>query len=132
VRLSAKAKALIDGKNFASVATLMPDGSPQVAPVWVDRDGDTIILNATRSRRRTENLKRDARVAVSIFDQSNPYSCVSIRGEAIQITEEGAEAHIDKMAMKYLGKARYPYDDREPKDHRVLIRVKAEYIHEEG
>ncbi|MDG6926582.1 MAG: pyridoxamine 5'-phosphate oxidase family protein, partial [Nitrososphaerota archaeon] len=56
------------GKNFASVATLMADGSPQVAPLWVDREGDTIALNTTRSRQRTKNLKRDQRVAISIFD----------------------------------------------------------------
>ncbi len=68
MRLSARAKELIDGKSFASVATLMADGSPQVASLWVDREGDTIVLNTTRSRQRTKNLKRDQRVAISIFD----------------------------------------------------------------
>jgi len=131
MRLSTKAKELIDGKNFGSVATVMRDGSPQVAPLWIDREGDTIILNTTRSRQRTKNLNRDHRVAITVFDQDNPYSNVSIRGKAIDITEEGAEAHIDKMSMKYLGKPRYPYDDRTPKDPRTLIRVEAEHIHEE-
>ncbi|MGA2199704.1 MAG: pyridoxamine 5'-phosphate oxidase family protein, partial [Nitrososphaerales archaeon] len=64
--MSTKAKELIDGKNFASVATLMEDGSPQVAPLWIDREGDTIILNTTRSRQRTKNLKRDQRVAITV------------------------------------------------------------------
>ena len=104
MKLSTKSKELIDGKNFASVATLMPDGSPQVAPLWIDREGDTIVLNTTRSRQRTKNLKRDQRVAITVFDQGNPYSSVSIRGKTIEITEEGAEEHIDKMSMKYLGK----------------------------
>src|SRR5271169_4256289 len=131
MRLSVKAKGLIDGKNFGSVATLMRDGSPQVAPLWMDREGDTIILNTTRSRQRTKNLKRDQRIAVTVFAQDNPYSSVSIRGKAIEITEEGAEEHIDKMSMKYLGKPRYPWDDRTPKDPRILIRVQADRIHEE-
>ena len=131
MRLSTKAKELIDGKNFASVATLMQDGSPQVAPLWIDREGDTILLNTTRSRQRTKNLERDRRVAITVFDQDNPYSNVSIRGKTLEITEKEAEEHIDKMSMKYLGKPRYPFDDRTPKDPRVLIRVGAEHIHEE-
>jgi PPOX class probable F420-dependent enzyme len=130
MKLSIKAKQLIDGKNFASVATLMRDGSPQVAPLWIDREGDIIILNTTRSRQRTKNLRRDGRVAITVFDHDNPYSSVSIRGKTIEITEEGAEEHIDKMGMKYLGKS-YPYDDRTPKDPRILITIEAEHIHEE-
>jgi PPOX class probable F420-dependent enzyme len=128
MKLTDKVKKLIDGKNFASVATLMPDGSPQVAPVWIDRDGDTIILNTTRSRQRTRNLKRDPRVAICIYDQDNPYSNVSIRGKAVDITEEGGEEHIDKMNLKYHGKPKYPYHT--PNDPRVLIRVQATRIHE--
>jgi PPOX class probable F420-dependent enzyme len=128
MKLSDKAKKLIDGKNFASVATLMPDGSPQVAPVWIDREGDTIVLNATRSRQRTLNLKRDPRVAICLYDQNNPYSNVLIRGKVVGITERGGEEHIDKMNMKYNGKPKYPYHN--PKDPRVLIRVKAMRIHE--
>ncbi len=128
MKSSDKMKKLIDGKNFASVATLMPDGSPQVAPVWVDRDGDTIILNATVSRQRTRNLKRDPRVAICIYDQNNPYSNVSIRGRAVEITKTGAEDHIDKMSMKYNGRPTYPRHD--PKDPRVLIKVEPTRIHE--
>ena len=128
MKLTDKAKKLVDGKNFASVATLMPDGSPQVAPVWIDRDGDTIILNATRSRQRTRNLKRDPRVAICIFDQSSPYSNVSIRGKVVEITEEGGEEHIDKMNLKYHGKPKYAHHT--PNDPRVLIRVRATRIHE--
>ena len=128
MKLSDKVKKLIDGKNFASVATLMPDGSPQVAPVWVDREGDTIILNATHSRQRTKNLKRDPRVAISIFDQMNPYSNASIRGKVVDITEKGAEEHIDKLNMKYNGTPKYAYHN--PNDPRVLLRVEAKRIHE--
>jgi len=119
---------LVDGRNFASVATLMPDGSPQVAPVWIDRDGDIILLNAARSRQRTRNLSRDPRVAICIYDQNNPYSNVLIRGKVLEITEKGAEDHIDRMNMKYHGKPKYPY--HMPNDPRVLIRVEAKHIHE--
>jgi PPOX class probable F420-dependent enzyme len=128
MKLSDKAKKLIDGKNLASVATLMPDGSPQVAPVWVDRDGDTIVLNATRSRQRTMNLKRDPRVAISIYDQANIYSSAMIRGRVVGITEAGAEDHIDKMNLKYNGTPKYAYHN--PKDPRVLIRIEALNVHE--
>jgi PPOX class probable F420-dependent enzyme len=130
MKLTDKAKKLIDGKNFANVATLMPDGSPQVAPVWVDRDGDTIILNASRSRQRTKNLKRDPRVAIAIYDQNNPYFNVSIRGKAIEITEKGGEEHIDKMNMKYHGNPKYAWHS--PKDPRVIIKVEPTRIHEMG
>ncbi|HYB02839.1 MAG TPA: PPOX class F420-dependent oxidoreductase [Nitrososphaerales archaeon] len=128
MKLTPKVKQLIDGKNFASAATIMPDGSPQAATVWIERDGDTIILNATRSRQRTRNLKRDPRVAISIYDQNNPYSSASIRGKAIEITEKGGEENIDKMNMKYHGNPKYPYHI--PSDPRVLIRVEATRIHE--
>ena len=128
MKLTDEVKKLVDGKNFASVATLMPDGSPQVATVWIDRDGDTIVLNAAKSRQRTKNLKRDPRVAICIFDQNNPYSSASIRGKVVDITEKGAEEHIDKMNMKYHGTPKYPYHT--PNDPRVVIRVEAKRIHE--
>jgi len=128
MKLTEKAKKLMDGKNFAIVATLMPDGSPQAATVWVDRDGDTIVLNAAKSRQRTRNLRRDPRIAIAIFDMTNPYSTVSIRGKAVGITEKGGEEHIDKMNMKYNGSPKYP--NHNPKDPRVLIRVEAKSIHE--
>ncbi|MGP8124290.1 MAG: PPOX class F420-dependent oxidoreductase [Nitrososphaerales archaeon] len=128
MKLSDKVKKLVDGKNFASAATVMPNGSPQVATVWIDRDGDTIILNATRSRQRTRNLTRDPRVAICIFDQNNPYSSASIRGKVLEITEKGGEEHIDKMNMKYHGTPKYAYHT--PNDPRVLIRVQATHIHE--
>jgi PPOX class probable F420-dependent enzyme len=124
-RLTEQAKALLDGKNFASVATLMPDGSPQVAPVWVDRDGDIVVLNATVSRQRSKNLKRDPRVALCVFDQANPYSKVLIRGKAVEITKKGAEEHIDKLSMKYHGRK---YDYHHADDPRVIIRIQPEHV----
>lgn len=120
VQLSDQAKKLLDGKNFACVATVMPDGSPQVAPVWIERDGDDVLINATVSRQRYKNLKRDPRVAVAVFDMANPYSKVLIRGEATSITTDGAEEHIDRLSMKYNGKK---YPNHVPEDPRVTIRI---------
>lgn len=120
VKLSERAKALIDGKNFGAAATLMPDGSPQVATVWVDREGDTVVLNATVSRQRYLNLKKDPRVALSVFDMANPYSAVMIRGKVVEMTKEGAEDHIDKLSLKYNGKK---YGFHRADDPRVIIRI---------
>lgn len=121
-------KKLIEGKNFANLATLMPDGSPQVTPVWVDWEGETILVNTAEGRVKTNNVTRDPRVAISIFDQVNPYRKVVIRGRVVEVTKEGAEDHIDKMAMKYRGLAKYPW--REPGISRILIKVKATSISE--
>ncbi len=125
VALDEHAKKLIDGKNFASVATTMPDGSPQVAPVWIEREDDVIVINATTSRQRYRNLKRDPRVAVSIYDQANPYSRAIIFGKAVEITKKGAEDHIDKLSVKYTGQ-KYSYHRTD--DPRVIIRITPERV----
>ena len=126
-KLTALAKKLIDGKNLASVATVMPDGSPQVASVWVEREGDTVVINATTTRQRYRNLKRDPRVALCVFDQDNIYTTVMIRGRATEITLEGAEEDIDKLSMKYNGRN---YPDHSPERPRVIIRIIPEHVTE--
>jgi len=103
----------------------MPDGSPQVAPVWAERDGDDIVLNATVKRQRYRNLKRDPRLAITVFDMSDPYSKVIIWGRAIEITTEGGENHIDKLSLKYRGRK---YDFHKSDEPRVIIRVRPERI----
>ncbi len=125
VQLTEKARSLIDGKNFAGVATIMPNGSPQVATVWIEREGDVILLNATESRQRTRNLRRDPRIALTVYDQANPYSSVMIRGKVIEITRKGAEDHIDKLSMKYHGRL---YNYHKPDDPRVIIKVVPEHV----
>jgi len=113
---------LIEGKNFANLGTLMPDGSPQVTPVWVDRENDLVLVNTAEGRVKLDNVTRDPRVAISIFEQDDPYNKVLIRGTVVEITKDGAEDHIDKMAMKYRGLAKYPW--REPGISRVLIKIR--------
>lgn len=117
---------LIERPNFAHLATLMPDGSPQVTPVWVDLDGDTILINTAVGRVKTRNLDRDPRVALSIADQQNPYRYIQVRGRVVERTHEGADAHIDKLAKKYLGQDRYPF--RRPGEQRVIFRIQPEHV----
>jgi len=118
---------LFQGKNLVSLATLMEDGSPHVAPVWVDIEGNTILINTAVGRVKEKNLKRDKRVALSIFDHQNPYHMVSIRGIVTDITTQGADEHIDKLAKKYFGLDKYPY--RSPDEKRIIVKIKPEKIH---
>jgi len=116
-----KYRDILDKKAFGSLATLMPDGSPQVTPVWCDYDGSHVVVNSARGRRKDQNMRRDPRVSLAILDPDNPYRYLEIRGRVVDITEQGADAHIDKMAKKYLGADKYPY--RQPGEVRVLYRI---------
>jgi PPOX class probable F420-dependent enzyme len=119
---------LLKGKNFAYLSTLMKDGSPQVTPTWVDidKDGNSILINAAEGRTKHKNVSRDSRVAISISDQNNPYNMVSIRGRIIEQISEGADEHIDRLAKKYLGMDKYPY--RSPNEKRVILKIKPEKV----
>lgn len=119
-------RALLNEPNFVFLATLMKDGSPQVTPVWVDVDGDQILINTVENRQKSRNIKSDPRVALSVTDRNNAYAWASIRGRIVEMTTEGAEAHIDKMAQKYLGQARYPF--RQPGEQRVILRIQPEAV----
>jgi PPOX class probable F420-dependent enzyme len=112
---------LFQKKAFANLATLMPDGSPQVTPVWVDYDGNHVLVNSARGRQKDKNMQRNAKVALSILDPDNPYRYLEVRGKVDEITEQGAEAHIDKMAKKYMGKDKYPY--RRDGEVRVIYKI---------
>ena len=120
-----KYQDLFDKKAFANLATLMPDGTPQVTPVWVDFDGDYILVNSARGRQKDKNMQRNSSVALSILDPDNPYRYLEVRGQVAEITEEGAEQHIDKMAKKYMDLDRYPY--RRPGEVRVLYKIEPEH-----
>ncbi len=125
-KLTEKEKSLIKGKNFAFIATLMKDGSPQITPTWVDVEGDTILINTAEGRVKEKNVKRDKRVAVSLVDSANPYDMITVRGKVIEQTTTGANEHIDKMAKKYLGMDKYPY--RSATEKRVILKIKAEKV----
>jgi PPOX class probable F420-dependent enzyme len=119
-----KYQDLFQKKAFASLATLMPDGRPQVTPVWCDYDGQYVIVNSARGRQKDRNMRRDPRVALAIVDPDNPYRYIEIRGQVAEITEQGAEEHIDRMAKKYLGLDKYPH--RAPGEVRVLYKIRPE------
>lgn len=116
---------LLDEPNFAFIATVMDDGSPQNTPVWIDRDGDTVVFNTAKGRAKHRNLQRDPRISVAVLDADQPYSYLQVRGRA-EFVEEGADAHIDKMAKKYLGKDEYPF--RKEGEERIIVRVAAEAV----
>jgi PPOX class probable F420-dependent enzyme len=116
---------LFQKKAFAHLATLMPSGEPQVTPVWVDYDGQYVVINTAEGRQKDKNLQRDGRVALSIADPDNPYRYLEIRGRVAGRTLEGADRHIDAMAKKYLGKDKYPF--RRPGEVRVIFRLKPEH-----
>jgi len=121
---------IITGKNFAHVATLMPNGSPQVTPVWIDIDGETILFNTSLGRQKDRNLDRDGRVALSIHDQGNPYRYIQIRGVVESKSTDGADEHIDKMAKKYMDQDKYPF--RSAADTRVIYRIRPEHVQTNG
>jgi PPOX class probable F420-dependent enzyme len=114
-------KDFFQKKTFAHLATRMPDGSPQVSPVWIDMEGDHILVNSAEGRIKDKNMRSDPRVALSATDPDNPYRALMIRGRVVKITEAGAEDHIDKMAKKYLGEEKYPF--RRTGEKRVLYYV---------
>jgi PPOX class probable F420-dependent enzyme len=115
---------------FAHLATLMPDGSPQVTPVWVDYDGSHVRVNSAKGRLKDKNMRRNKRVALSIQDPENAYRYIAVRGEVVEITEQGADAHIDALAKKYLGKERYPF--RAAGEVRVIYKIRPEKVSTSG
>jgi PPOX class probable F420-dependent enzyme len=108
-------------KSYAHLATLMPDGTPQVTPVWFDMSGDKVRVNTARGRVKDRNMQKNAAVALSVTDPDNPYRHVAIRGRISNITEEGADAHIDSLAKKYLDKDKYPF--AKPGEVRVIYEI---------
>ncbi|HYL14944.1 MAG TPA: PPOX class F420-dependent oxidoreductase [Terriglobales bacterium] len=120
-----KYRDLFNKRAFASLATLMPDGSPQVTPVWCDVDGDYVLFNSAKGRQKDRNVRRDPRVAMAIIDPDNPYRYLEVRGKVIEITEQGADAHIDKLAKKYLGVDKYPH--RQSGEVRVIYKIRPEH-----
>ena len=117
------ARDLLDGKNFASVATVLPDGSPQSSIVWVKRDGDDVLFSTIRGRRKTVNLQADPRISVLVTDAANGYRYAEIRGHA-ELTDDPPAALIEELALKYTGES---FGER-PGEQRVIVRVRPEHV----
>ncbi len=108
-------------KSFANLATVMPDGSPQVTPVWFDYVNGHVRVNTAKGRVKARNMHEGSQVALAILDPENPYRYVQIRGRVARATEEGAQAHIDALAKKYIGKDKYPWS--QPDEVRVIYEI---------
>src|SRR5439155_25851461 len=123
-----QAQLLLD-KNFASIATVNADGSPHVTPVWVDWDGEAVLVNTLRGRVKERNIARHPRVEILVYNLENPYQYVRVSGDA-ELVEENAEEHIDTLTKKYMGEDRYPW--RAPGDTRVIVRVRPDRVSDQG
>ncbi len=117
-------KDLLESTALAHVATIGPNGGPQVNPVWFGWDGDLISFSQTKSRQKLRNLQKDNRISLSIVDPVNPYRYLEVRGKAIEVIEDPDKAFIDSMAQKYLGQEKYPWS--QPEDQRVIVVVEPE------
>ena len=119
--LTDKQLELIRGKNFAAVATLKEDGTPQTSIVWIDADGRDLIFNTTNARAKGRHLRRDPRISVTVFDKENPYRYFEIEGRA-ELIEEGADEHMHTLSQKYRG------EDFENPTDRVIVKVRPERV----
>lgn len=120
--LNPAAMALLHEPVIADLATVDDDGSPHLTPVWVDVEGDELVVNTVEGRAKTRNLRRSAKVAVSVVDPKDPYRVVALQGRVADITTDDADAHIDRLARKYLGVDTYPM--RQPGEKRVKVRIR--------
>ena len=128
--IPASYRDLLEKKAFANLATTMPDGSPQVTPVWIEAVGDYLFINSAKGRLKDKNMRSRPRVALSMQDPANPYRYLEVRGSVVEATEKGADAHIDKLAKKYLGVDKYPY--RQKGEIRVIYKIKPEKVSSYG
>ncbi len=123
-------KDLLQKKAFASLATVNADGTPQVTPVWFDFDGTHVRFNTAKGRVKDKNLRRNPAVALAIVDPDNPYRYVQVKGRVTEVTESGADAHIDALTKKYMGQDKYPY--RRPGEVRVVFKIAPERVQTMG
>jgi PPOX class probable F420-dependent enzyme len=121
---------LLQEPAYCQLATLMPDGSPQITQVWVDTDGEHVLINTSQGRQKERNVRRDPRVAVNVVDPANAWRIAMVRGRVVDVTTEGADQLIDQLAQKYLNVEAYPF--RQPEDVRVILKILPEKINEIG
>jgi PPOX class probable F420-dependent enzyme len=128
-RLTETAAKLFLERNWGNLVDLRPDGTPHVTPVWVDYDGEHVVLNTAVGRAKERHLRRDPRVSMLVLDPNDMYRWVAVTGRA-ELTDEGADAQIDRLAKKYLGKDEYP--NRRPGEQRVSVRIRPEKVESIG
>ena len=128
--LSPGLQKLLREPAHCQIATLMPDGSPQITQVWVDTDGEHILVNTAEGRQKVRNVRRDPRVALNVVDPTNAWRLASVRGRVVDVAADGADQLIDELAKKYLGADSYPF--RTPGEVRLTLRIAPEAINELG
>ena len=120
MNITKEAIKILEGKNFASLATINSDGSPQVSVVWIDYKDNHILINTAKNRIKTNNMERDPRVSISVTDAKNPYYQITFKGIVKNISESNADDHIHSLAKKYLNQDKYPISDKEI---RVIVSI---------
>jgi PPOX class probable F420-dependent enzyme len=123
-------KKLLREPAYCQLATLMPDGAPQNTQVWVETDGEHILVNTAEGRQKVKNVRREPRVAVNVVDPTNAWRIASVRGRVVDVTTEGADRLFDELAKKYLNEETYPF--RQPGEVRLAIKIVPEKINEMG
>jgi len=121
---------LLKEASWGQIATLMPDGAPQLTQVWMDTDGERILVNTISTHQKVKNVRRDPRVAINVHDPAQPYRIANIRCRVVEMTTEGADQHIDALAKKYLGVDQYPF--HRPDQQRIILKITPERIHSIG
>lgn len=116
---------ILQSKGFAHIATIGPNHEPQSNPVWFDWDGTYVRISQTKTRQKYRNVQRDPHVALSITDPSNPYHYLEIRGKVVRVEDDSQKKFIDSLAQKYMGVAKYPYN--QPGDERVILYIQPEH-----
>lgn len=125
-KLSEGARALIARPILATLATVAKDGGPQVTPLWIEVDGDDLLVNTARGRAKARNIEREPRVGLTVIDPGDPYNVVAVQGTVVDVTAEGASEHIDRLAKKYMGVDVYPM--HQPDEVRLTIRIRTDHI----
>ncbi len=122
-----QALELFQKPALAHLATLMSDDTIQVTPVWIDFDGTYLLVNTLKGRQKALNMAKRPHVGLDIVDPANQWHWLSVRGQVVGITEEGANEHIDKMAKKYMGQDTYSF--HRPGDVRVICKIQPDLVH---
>jgi PPOX class probable F420-dependent enzyme len=127
--LTQSQREFLEQPFYAAVTTLRKDGSPHTTVVWVDVDDEGVLFNTASGRAKPRHLERDARVSLTVIDPEDGYRWISVDGR-VELTTEGADASIDKLAKKYLGKDEYPW--HKPGEDRIIVRIRPEHVRAHG
>ena len=125
IPLPQSVKKLLQDKAYGHVVTYNDKGTGQLTMVWMDVDGDDVVFNTSEGRRKSQNLRRDPRIIVSVQDRNDPQAHAVFYGKA-RVTEAGADEHIDKLAKRFLGADKYPF--RQPGEKRLVVRISVDRI----